>query len=101
MENIKRNLGFRIENENQPNLFVEFEVFFTEKSYIRGYYKKKYDNPVLLYEEEINNYLNFSDEEWIGEKLVDVYEKMIEKRESLINIHKKLSGYRTFEISDE
>ncbi len=93
-----KNKEYTISCENDGNIKIIFVVDFIDGLTIKGTYKKKFDESVLLYSEFIEDYNQILDEEWFVEKLDFVYNQIIDRRDKLIKINNFFENFKTFKF---
>lgn len=85
-------------HEIDVNFRIEIEVDYLKGFYVRGLYKKKYDNGVLLYEKFYNDVNIILTNEEFDDIILEVLEGIADKRNLLIDVDEKLSKLKHIKL---
>ncbi|MDA3780405.1 MAG: hypothetical protein PF487_09350 [Bacteroidales bacterium] len=91
---------YTITSEQDTNIVISFDVNFVDGVTIEGSYKKKFDTPVLLVKDFVDNYDLLLDDDWLTDKIHEIYQKTLIKREELIQIDSMFKEFKTFDFPD-
>jgi hypothetical protein len=91
---------YTITSEKDSNIIISFDVNFIDGVTIEGSYKKKFDTPVLLVKDFVDDHNLLMDDNWLTDKIHEIYEKTLIKREELIKIDSMFKEFKTFDFSE-
>lgn len=89
---------YTLTNEDDTQYKIEFDVNFLGSFIIRGYYNQQFLGPVLLVEESFKDIHVLLDEENLGKLIINIHEKMSQKRELLIKINNLFKDCKKYKI---
>ncbi|MFA5528289.1 MAG: hypothetical protein WC996_06695 [Peptostreptococcales bacterium] len=85
-------------NEDDPQYKIEFDVNFLGLYTVRGYYNQRFQGSVLLVEEVFEDIHDLLDEEKFGKLIIIIHEKMVKKRDLLINVNNMFEKSKKYKI---
>lgn len=89
---------YTLTNEDDTQYKIEFDVNFLGSYTVRGYYNQKFQGSVLLVEEVFEDIHDLLDEEKLGNLIIIIHEKMVNKRDLLIKINNLFENSKKYKV---